>query len=114
MKFENKLERGRGGPTFKKYPHYVSSVFVSSTLERFFLPKKSCSAVGIYFDASTFFKGPIPASFSVYFRLFNMLQNKPKFKLIKALIVSLGFKPGAAGWKAQMNPLSYGGTHYSL
>ena len=25
-------------------------------------------------------------------------------------MVCLGFKPGAAGWKAQMNPLSYGGT----
>ena len=28
-------------------------------------------------------KGPIPASFSVYFRLFNMLQFKFKFKLKK-------------------------------
>ena len=32
----------------------------------------------------------------------------------------LGLKPGAAGWKAQTNPLSYGGTpvyfllHYSM
>ena len=25
-------------------------------------------------------------------------------------MVCLGFEPGAAGWKAQMNPLSYGGT----
>ena len=25
-------------------------------------------------------------------------------------MVYLGFEPGAAGWKAQMNPLSYGGT----
>ena len=25
-------------------------------------------------------------------------------------MVCLGFKPGAAGLKAQMNPLSYGGT----
>ena len=34
----------------------------------------------------TFFlkNGPIPASFSVYFRLFNMLQFKFKFKLKKA------------------------------
>ena len=54
--------------------------------------------------------GPIPASFSVYFRLFNMLQFKFKFKLKKAQMVCLGFKPGAAGWKVQMNPLSYGGT----
>ena len=25
-------------------------------------------------------------------------------------MVCLGFEPGAAGWKVQMNPLSYGGT----
>ena len=25
-------------------------------------------------------------------------------------MVCLGLEPGAAGWKAQMNPLSYGGT----
>ena len=25
-------------------------------------------------------------------------------------MVCLGLKPGAAGWKAQTNPLSYGGT----
>ena len=25
-------------------------------------------------------------------------------------MVCLGFKPGAAGWKAQTDPLSYGGT----
>ena len=25
-------------------------------------------------------------------------------------MVCLGFEPGAAGWKAQINPLSYGGT----
>ena len=24
----------------------------------------------------------------------------------------LGIEPGAAGWKARMNPLSYGGTPY--
>ena len=39
-----------------------------------------------YFEKYYFFKknGPIPASFSVYFRLFNMLQFKFKFKLKKA------------------------------
>ena len=26
-------------------------------------------------------------------------------------MVCLGLEPGAAGWKAQTNPLSYGGTH---
>ena len=25
-------------------------------------------------------------------------------------MVCLGIEPGAAGWKARMNPLSYGGT----
>ena len=25
-------------------------------------------------------------------------------------MVCLGLEPGVAGWKAQMNPLSYGGT----
>ena len=25
-------------------------------------------------------------------------------------MMCLGFEPGAAGWKAQTNPLSYGGT----
>ena len=25
-------------------------------------------------------------------------------------MVCMGFEPGAAGWKAQMNPLSHGGT----
>ena len=32
-----------------------------------------------------------------------------KYKLIKALMVCLGLKPGAAGWKVQTNPLSHGG-----
>ena len=53
--------------------------------------------------AKVFFKnGPIPASFSGYFRLFN----KSQFKLIKAQVVCLGLEPGVAGWKAQTNPLS--------
>ena len=30
-------------------------------------------------------------------------------------MVCLGLEPGAAGWMAQTNPLSYGGTHvYSV
>ena len=58
-----------------------------------------------------FFKnGPIPASFSVYFRLFNMLQLEFTFKLIKELMVCLWFEPGVAGLKARTNPLSYGST----
>ena len=60
-----------------------------------------------------FKNGPIPASFSVYFRLFNMLQLKFKFKLIKVYMVCLGFEPGVAGWKARTNPLSYGCTSYN-
>ena len=31
----------------------------------------------------------------------------------KALMACLGVEPGLAGWKAQMNPLSYGGTQFS-
>ena len=43
----------------------------------------------------------------VYFRLFHITQFK---KLMKAQIVCLGLKPGAAGWKGQTNPRSYGST----
>ena len=50
---------------------------------------------------------PIPTSF-VYFCLYRMTCFK--FKLIKALMVWFGLEPTAAEWKAQMNPLSYGGT----
>ena len=46
--------------------------------------------------------GLIAASFSVYFRFFNMSQFR--FKLIKANVLCLGFEPKAAGWKAQTNP----------
>ena len=35
-----------------------------------------------------------------------------KYKLIRALMVCLGLEPGAAGWKVQTNPLSYGGNPY--
>ena len=42
------------------------------------------------------------------FRFFYMSQFK--YSSIKAQMVCLGFKPGAAGWKVQTNPLSYGGT----
>ena len=44
----------------------------------------------------------------VYFRLFHITQIK--HKLLKALVVWLGLKPGVAGWKVLSNPLSYGGT----
>ena len=45
----------------------------------------------------------VPAYFPVYFRLFNMSQ----FNLNKVCLV---FKPRAAGWKVQMNPLRYSVT----
>ena len=48
--------------------------------------------------------GPILASFSVYFRLFNM--SKFKLKFIKVWMVSMGFEPGATGWKVQTNFLN--------
>ena len=43
----------------------------------------------------------------VYFCLFHITQFN---KLMKALIMCLGLEPGATGWNAQMNPLSYGST----
>ena len=46
----------------------------------------------------------------VYFRLFYLTQFK--YKWIKTLIGCLRLKPGAAGWKAQPNPLSHGGTPF--
>ena len=45
----------------------------------------------------------------VYFCLFHITQLN---ELMKAKMVCLGLEPGAAGRKAQMNPLSYGGTPY--
>ena len=45
----------------------------------------------------------------VYFRLFHITQLN---ELMKTKMVCLGLEPGAAGRKAQMNPLSYGGTPY--
>ena len=33
-----------------------------------------------------------------------------QYKLKKVYMVCFGLEPGAAGWKAQTNPLSYGGT----
>ena len=56
------------------------------------------------------YNGPIPASFSVYFRLFNMSQFKFIFLIDKSEYGVVGFEPRVAGWKVQMNPLSYGGT----
>ena len=49
-----------------------------------------------------------PSRFFVYIRLFHTTQFK--YKLIKSKMVCLELEPGAAGWKAQLNPLNYGGT----
>ena len=72
------------------------------------LGPRGCTIVGTSLFSFLLKNWPIPASFSIYFRLFHTLQFKLKLK--KALIVCLGFEPGAAGCKARTNPLSYGGT----
>ena len=40
-------------------------------------------------------------------------MRQVKFYLIKVLMLCLGLEPGAAGWKAQTNPLSFGGKMYA-
>ena len=42
----------------------------------------------------------------------TLVDSKVKIvsQMKKVLIACLGVKPGVAGWKAQTNPLSYGGT----
>ena len=61
--------------------------------------------------------GPNPASFCL-FSFFSQHNDNYSTNLtineIKAQMVCLGFEPGAAGWKAQTDPLSYGGTHQSI
>ena len=56
-----------------------------------------------------------PGLFLFYFWSFLIpikMTNIPfeQYKLKKAKMVCLGLEPGAAGWKAQTNPSSYGGT----
>ena len=56
--------------------------------------------------------GPNPASFCLFF-FFSQCKGKYYTNLtFNDLSVDgvLGLEPGAAGWKSQMNPLSYGGT----
>ena len=51
--------------------------------------------------------------FLFIFVLFSHRMDKYSTNLTiveKALMACLGVKPRAAGWKVQMNPLSYGGT----
>ena len=45
-----------------------------------------------------------PVLFFVYLRLFHITQFN---KLMKVYMACLELEPGAAGWKAQTNPLSY-------
>ena len=45
------------------------------------------------------------------FCLFSSLPHDTnQYKLIKVSMVCFGLKPGAAGWKAKTNRLSYGST----
>ena len=53
-----------------------------------------------------FLKWANPGLFLFIFVLFSLQYQ---YKLKKAQMVCLGFEPGAAGWKAQMKPWSYGG-----
>ena len=58
----------------KPMPQY-DNIFVKCAIPRLLL---------VYFHSFFLKNGPIPATFSVYFRLFTMSQLKFKFKLIKA------------------------------
>ena len=51
--------------------------------------------------------GQIPASFCLFS---SFSHDTHQYKLIKAQMVCMGVESGATGWKAQTNPLSYGGT----
>ena len=66
-------------------------------------------------NSTNFLKnGPILASFMFIFVLFTFQFKWQIYNLNnknwKTWMVSLGLEPGAAWWKAQTNPLSYGGT----
>ena len=68
------------------------------------------------FRQSSFFKKwANPGLFFVYVHSFHIpiqmtnIQFE-QYKLKKALVLWLGLKPGAAGWKAQTNPQRYDGT----
>ena len=55
-----------------------------------------------------FFKWTNP---DLFFCLILSFQHDTiQIEIDKSMMVCLGIKPGAAGWKAQTNPLSYGGT----
>ena len=50
---------------------------------------------------------PSPASFCLFS---SFPHDTNQYNFIKAQMVCLGLEPGAAKWKAQKNPLSYGCT----
>ena len=62
-------------------------------------------------SVSFFFKWANPGLFLFIFCLFHITQLN---KLMKVYQAGLGLKPRAAGWKAHVNPLSYGGTPSQL
>ena len=68
---------------------------------------------GSYLHHGALKNGPNPASFCL-FLFFSQYNDNYSTNLtindIKAQMVCLGFEPRVAGWKAQMDPLSYGGT----
>ena len=76
----------------------------STTVQRNF-PSQVSQQCHIVCIKLVFKKWANPVLFFDYFRLFHMTH-----KFIKAQMVCLGLKPGAAGWKAQTNPLCYGGS----
>ena len=60
-----------------------------------------------------FLNGPNPASFCL-FSFFSHDKCSTNTTNEKAQMVCLGFEPGAVGWQAYTNPLSYGGTPHKL
>ena len=61
------------------------------------------------FRFSIFLNGPHPASFCLFSSFFSIptMTNEVQNLILK--MVCLGFECWTAGWKAQTNPLSYGG-----
>ena len=68
----------------------------------------------VFLPVNYFFKkGPNPASFCL-FSFFSHDKYSTYTINKKALMACLGLVPGAVGWQAQANPLSYGSTHFYL
>ena len=92
-------------PTSKK----IKGSGVAQLVERSIRTPKICS-LNLVMGNFIFLNAPISASFCL---LSSFQYGTNQFKLIKAQMVCLGLEPGPAGWQAQMNPLSYGGTHWA-